>query len=810
MAEMESKLNEIQQKKEQNISNNANNIRAVADMASKTSNPYAKAIGTAVKTADKFSRGKSSEKLGKQLNTLNKIAPGGRMIQKLSNKASERGSSDAIKSALNKKNSTPTNNINNKTFDKKNSNGTATNKSIDNSSTLRDVQDEASDGGDASFKVSFKILKIGLIVCAACLPVIIFCNLFMSASQIYIKSIGLGNADVLSTEEAESKIDKKIDSGDESLNEAVTEDDLGLEINIDDYYKKFRDNKLKKSNIVQIAKTKKRKYNEATLEKLEDFYPSVSSLSEKYDEDLVYDFFFKMYNIFTTYRDKDNVDLDLPLLMSTLMIQSDDMNEIFGSNLTKEEKSNKRMSKLRIKSLYSYDTDLSWYRLKPDNSEHDMELLAQNMVSVSEDGSYKYDENKYKEFLKQFLERKYFIEDIGPVTVQGLTYVFQEQKNKELVNDMVNEIYSAKEQYEDLAGDYEETEIITYNATSDAYWWPIGSTETTESNGKIYARGEPEATVITATFAGDDSVHNGSHGALDIANMRGSGVTTVIASKSGIVVYPTEGAQLNCPEESGLGSSCGGGYGNYVIIQHTDGNYTLYGHLYENSITVKAGDSVEQGQVIGKMGNSGNSTGTHLHFEIREGQNSSEARVDPLDYISIDNPRPVNASDQLMEFLLSWEGHTEIIGDKYLVTDIGDGVRSVGPGVTLENNPSRFAAYGIDVDDYPVGSTISISIVDQIKTDIVNDMRGDIEAELSQNSITLQQHQIDALVSQNYNTGNIVGFCSAYKKYGNTQELYNNWFFRATMPGTQFEAGLTRRRNAEWAMFHKGEYNNNG
>lgn len=392
---------------------------------------------------------------------------------------------------------------------------------------------------------------------------------------------------------------------------------------------------------------------------------------------------------------------------------------------------------------------------------------------------------------------------------QVLAYEFQEEKNQKPINDMINEIYDAKEQYEDLAGDYDETGITTYNATSDAYWWPIGSTETIESNGKIYARGEPEATAITATFDGDDSVHNGSHGALDIGNMSGSGVTNIIASKSGIVVYPTEGAQLNCPDGEGLGSSCGGGYGNYIIIQHTDGNYTLYGHLYANSITVKAGDSVEQGQVIAKMGNSGNSTGTHLHFEIREGQNSSSARVDPLDYVSMENPRPVNASDQLMEFLLSWEGHTEIIGDEYLVTDIGDNVRSVGPGVTLENNPDKFAAYGIDIDDYPIGSTISISIVDQIKTDILNDMREDIEAELAQNSITLQQHQIDALVSQKYNIGNIVGFCSAYKKYGNTQEFYNNWFFRAINRGTIFEAGLTRRRNAEWDVFHKGIYTKN-
>ena len=53
------------------------------------------------------------------------------------------------------------------------------------------------------------------------------------------------------------------------------------------------------------------------------------------------------------------------------------------------------------------------------------------------------------------------------------------------------------------------------------------------------------------------------------------------------------------------------------MIQHADGNISLYAHLYENSITVSAGDQVGQGQVIGKMGSSGRSTGTHLHFEIR-------------------------------------------------------------------------------------------------------------------------------------------------------------------------------------------------
>ncbi|MEG1932358.1 MAG: M23 family metallopeptidase, partial [Pygmaiobacter sp.] len=69
------------------------------------------------------------------------------------------------------------------------------------------------------------------------------------------------------------------------------------------------------------------------------------------------------------------------------------------------------------------------------------------------------------------------------------------------------------------------------------------------------------------------------------------------------------------------------GYGYYVIIDH-GGNYkTLYGHL--SGITVTAGQPVTQGQTIGYVGSTGNSTGPHLHFEIRV----AGEKVDPLPYV---------------------------------------------------------------------------------------------------------------------------------------------------------------------------------
>ena len=62
-----------------------------------------------------------------------------------------------------------------------------------------------------------------------------------------------------------------------------------------------------------------------------------------------------------------------------------------------------------------------------------------------------------------------------------------------------------------------------------------------------------------------------------------------------------------------------GGYGNVVVIEHDNGAniwVTLYAHL--SAIAVRCGDVVSQGQPVGSAGSSGNSTGPHLHFEIRE------------------------------------------------------------------------------------------------------------------------------------------------------------------------------------------------
>ena len=74
-------------------------------------------------------------------------------------------------------------------------------------------------------------------------------------------------------------------------------------------------------------------------------------------------------------------------------------------------------------------------------------------------------------------------------------------------------------------------------------------------------------------------------------------------------------------------------YGNYVIIAHYNGLYTLYAHGQAGSICVSEGQAVKQGQQIMRVGSTGNSTGPHLHFEVRRSPGTYSCRVNPLTYL---------------------------------------------------------------------------------------------------------------------------------------------------------------------------------
>ena len=94
-----------------------------------------------------------------------------------------------------------------------------------------------------------------------------------------------------------------------------------------------------------------------------------------------------------------------------------------------------------------------------------------------------------------------------------------------------------------------------------------------------------------------------------------------IAANSGTAVYAADGGKVVLAEWYG-------GYGNCIMIEHGNGYKTLYGHL--SYIGVKNGQYVNQGDTIGQVGSTGNSTGPHLHFEVY----SNGSRIDPEQFYS--------------------------------------------------------------------------------------------------------------------------------------------------------------------------------
>lgn len=107
---------------------------------------------------------------------------------------------------------------------------------------------------------------------------------------------------------------------------------------------------------------------------------------------------------------------------------------------------------------------------------------------------------------------------------------------------------------------------------------------------------KPVYGTISSRFGSRSSVRSGAHTGLDIAAPRG---TPIKAAASGTVVHAGDKGSL----------------GNLVVLDHGNGVQTYYGHC--DTINVDVGDRVSQGAVIARVGSTGNSTGYHLHLEIR-------------------------------------------------------------------------------------------------------------------------------------------------------------------------------------------------
>lgn len=183
---------------------------------------------------------------------------------------------------------------------------------------------------------------------------------------------------------------------------------------------------------------------------------------------------------------------------------------------------------------------------------------------------------------------------------------------------------------------------VQYNkAERSGYYWPIGSAETEERDGVTYADGTPTKTMddIVSYYGdrknpitGEKEVHYG----IDIATEEN--VTNIVAAYNGVV----SSIYSNCTSGD---YECNEGYGNSVVISHTNGDYTVYAHLASIDPQINVGTSVMRGELLGKAGSTGGTKTSNLHYELRLGGNSVTNAVDPIANTSAGNENPPSSDD---------------------------------------------------------------------------------------------------------------------------------------------------------------------
>jgi len=145
-------------------------------------------------------------------------------------------------------------------------------------------------------------------------------------------------------------------------------------------------------------------------------------------------------------------------------------------------------------------------------------------------------------------------------------------------------------------------------AEPEAYLWPV-----------------PVSRIVTQGYTPR------THEAIDILGQLGD---SIIASRDGTVIYALTGCNnvdglltgIRCARRTGcskrsrenypLDGFCNYGFGNGVVLRHSDGAYTAYAHFVQVEPSLRRGKRVEQGQHLGEMGSSGRSTAVHLHFSV--------------------------------------------------------------------------------------------------------------------------------------------------------------------------------------------------
>lgn len=264
---------------------------------------------------------------------------------------------------------------------------------------------------------------------------------------------------------------------------------------------------------------------------------------------------------------------------------------------------NKNVAFVELDSMPKYDLCL----LKRGITTNDEEIFEK----VAENGTtyYKYyailDDNEEKLSVAEF--------STAEEVVQGLKDKNSENANNiQIIEKYDTEFADCVDKDEAIESLYEEKKVekpVVKVASSNSSTSKISSKSSGNAAGFSTSRNmsrttaslginliKPITGTITSRFGSVSSIRSGAHTGLDIGASSG---TPVKVAASGTVIW----------------AGYKGSLGNLVVVQHSNGVQTYYGHC--SKIYVSSGQTVSQGQTISAVGSTGNSTGPHLHFEIR-------------------------------------------------------------------------------------------------------------------------------------------------------------------------------------------------
>lgn len=243
---------------------------------------------------------------------------------------------------------------------------------------------------------------------------------------------------------------------------------------------------------------------------------------------------------------------------------------------------------IRVGDTILVSNEVNYVQLKVVKTEISKEEIAYNTVKTNNSKLYKGTTKVTKKGVKGLDEVTRLVTYIDGVQVSS------EEINRVTLREPVDEQVSVgTKKVSTYGGSYQGS---TYVKGSGSLIWPaVGCYTVSSPYGyrNLYGR-------------------RSFHGGIDLAggNARGK---TVVAAAGGTVTS----------------AGWAGAYGYCVIINHGNGMSTLYAHMLSGSLCVKAGQYVSGGSAIGKVGSTGNSTGPHLHFEVR----INGSKVNPAPYI---------------------------------------------------------------------------------------------------------------------------------------------------------------------------------